>query len=101
MTNHNKAKFRLGKTVMTHGAIDALTKSNQLPYFFLQKHQSGEWGEICEGDAELNNDAIAHEGEEDKQMRVMSVYKTSKNETIWIITEWNRSVTTILLPIEY
>ena len=101
MTTHNKAKFRLGKTVITPGAIEALSKSNQLPDSFLQKHQNGEWGKLCEEDANLNNEAIAHEGEEGKQMRVMSVYKTNKNETIWIITERDRSVTTLLLPSEY
>lgn len=101
MTTQNKPKFKLGRTVSTPGAIEALNNSNQLPDLFLKKHQYGEWGEICNEDAELNNEAIAHEGNIDKQMRVMSVYKTSKNETIWIITEWDRSVTTILLPSEY
>ncbi|MBW8016574.1 MAG: hypothetical protein FVQ82_10325 [Planctomycetes bacterium] len=101
MTNHNRPKFKLGKTVITPGGIDALSKSNQLPDPFLNRHITGDWGDICQEDAELNNQAIAHEGEEDKQMRVMSVYKTNKNETIWIITEWDRSVTTILLPNEY
>ena len=101
MTNQNKVIFPLGKTVITPGAIDALSNSNQLPDSFLLKHQSGEWGELCEDDAELNNEAIANEGNIDKQMRVMSVYKTNKNETIWVITEWDRSVTTILLPSEY
>ena len=101
MAHQNKAKFQLGKTVITPGAINALSKSNQLPGYFLQKHQSGQWGKLCEADTELNNEAIAHEGNIDKQMRVMSVYKTAKNETIWIITEWDRSVTTILLPSEY
>lgn len=101
MTTQNKAKFKLGKTVITHGAIEALSNSNQLPDIFLKKHQYGEWGEICEEDADLNNEAVAHEGSTDKQMRVVSVYKTNKNETIWIITEWDRSITTLLLPSEY
>jgi len=91
----------MGKIVMTPGAIEALRKSGQLPDSFLRKHQSGDWGKIGEEDSALNNDSIAHEGNPDKQMRVMSVYETSKNETIWIITEWDRSITTILLPDEY
>ena len=98
MTNHNKAKFKLGKTVITPGALEAFANSNQLPDPFVQKHLFGDWGELCEEDTNANNEAIAHEGNIDKQMRVMSVYKTSENETIWIITEWDRSVTTILLP---
>ena len=101
MTTHNKPKFRLGKTVITPGAIEALNKSNQLPDIFLKRHITGDWGDICLEDADLNNEAIVNEGNIDKQMRVMSVYKTNKNETIWIITEWDRSVTTLLLPCEY
>ena len=101
MVAQNMPKFRIGKIVATPGAIEALKNSNQLPDSFLEKHKHGAWGEICEEDADLNDQAIAHEGNSDKQMRVMSVYKTLKNETIWIITEWDRSATTILLPSEY
>jgi len=97
----NKHKFQLGKTVITPAALETLEKSKQNPAIFLKRHILGDWGETCEEDAALNNDAIANEGNIDKQQRVMSVYKTSKNETIWIITEYDRSVTTILLPSEY
>lgn len=72
-----------------------------MPDPFLRRHQSGDWGEVCKDDAQLNDESIAYEGDMEKQQRVMSVYKTSKNETLWIITEWDRSVTTILLPSEY
>ena len=101
MVAQNLPKFKLGKTVITPGAIDALKNSNQLPEIFLKKHLYGDWGDICKEDADLNNEAIAHEGNIDKQMRVMSVYKTSRNQTVWIITEWTREVTTLLLPSEY
>ena len=101
MVTQNKPKFKLGKIVATQGAVEALTKANQTPNPFLKKHQYGDWGDVCKEDAALNDEAIAHEGEEDKQMRVMSVYKTSRNETIWLITEWTREVTTLLLPSEY
>lgn len=101
MTIQNKPKFKLGKTVITPGVIEALSKSNQLPDIFLIRHVLGDWGGLCEEDAQLNNEAIAHEGDVDRQMRVMSVYKTNNHETIWIITEWDRSVTTLLLPSEY
>ena len=101
MVTQNKPKFKLGKVVLTQGAVDALTKANQTPNPFLKKHMFGDWGEICEEDAQANEEAVAHEGNMDKQMRVMSVYKTNKNETIWVITEYDRSVTTLLLPSEY
>lgn len=101
MESEYRYKFQLGKTVITPGTIETLANSNQLPDIFLRQHQLGQWGELCEEDTKLNNEAIAHEGDMDKQMRVMSVYKTSKNETIWVITEWDKSATTILLPSEY
>jgi hypothetical protein len=101
MVTQNKPKFKLGEIVLTQGALAALADSNELPDPFLKRHIYGDWGDVCESDAELNNEAVAHEGDLDKQMRVMSVYKTSRNQTIWCITEYDRSVTTILLPSEY
>jgi hypothetical protein len=100
MVAHNP-KFQLGRIVMTQGAIEALKDSGQRPEIFLKRHLCGDWGDVCLSDAELNNEAIASEGEIDKQMRVMSVYKTSRNQALWIITEYDRSYTTILLPSEY
>ena len=97
----NKPKFKLGKTVITPGALETLENSGQNPTTFLSRHIVADWGNICSEDIALNNDAIANEGNIDKQMRVLSVYKTSKNDIIWIITEYDRSVTTILLPSEY
>jgi len=101
MVTINKPKFKLGKTVITTGAIDVIERAKQNPTTFIKCHIVADWGEICEEDKQLNNDAIANEGDIQKQMRVMSVYKTVKNETIWIITEFDRSVTTLLLPSEY
>ena len=97
----NEPKFQLGKIVITPGALAALSSSEQLPDPFLKRHIMGDWGDTCQDDAQLNNQAIANEGNIEKQMRVMSVYKTSRNQTIWTITEWDRSVTTLLLPSEY
>jgi hypothetical protein len=96
-----KPKFELGQIVATQGALAALKDSNELALPFLLKHQSGNWGEVCEEDKKLNDEAIAHDGDPDQQQRVLSVYRTAKNEKIWVITEWDRSATTILLPDEY
>ena len=101
MNSDNKIKFKLGQIVATQGALAALKESNQSALPFLLKHQTGDWGEVCEDDKKLNDEAVAHEGDADQQQRVLSAYKTSKNERIWIITEYDRSVTTILLPDEY
>ena len=95
-----KPRFELGKLVATPGALDVLAKSGQTPESFLRKHQSGNWGNICQEDAELNNQAIANEGNPEEQSRVLSSYKVGANN-IWIITEYDRSVTTILLPQDY
>ena len=94
-------KFQLGRVVATPGALDVLNQTDQLPSEFLKRHIVGDWGNICDEDKKLNDAAIASEGDEELQGRVMSVYKTKAKDKIWIITEWDRSVTTILLPSEY
>ena len=93
-------KFKLGKIVATPGALELLQKSNIRPASLLHRHQSGDWGDLYEHDKEMNNQAIQNEGNPDKQQRVMSAYKIGK-ETIWIISEWNREITTLLLPSDY
>ncbi len=91
----SKNLFSLGETVMTIGAKEALTESNQLPNEFLTKHQTGDWGTVGKADWR-ENDLSVKEG-----FRILSAYKTVKGEKIWIITEADRSVTTVLLPSEY
>lgn len=101
MVSTAKPKFRLGQIVATPGALTALERSNETPMTFLKRHLFGDWGDLCKEDAALNDQAITNEGDGEKQQRVLSSYKTSKGDKIWIITEWDRSVTTILLPSEY
>lgn len=101
MNTDKNVKFELGKTVITPGAIEALSQSNEMPEQFLRRHQSGDWGNVCFEDAQYNELSIAFEGDMEKQQRVMSVYRTTKGQPIWVITEWDRSATTILLPSEY
>ena len=60
----------------------------------LARHHSGDWGDVCEEDWESNEEALL------MQLRIMSSYKFT-NDKIWIITEAERSVTTILLPSDY
>jgi hypothetical protein len=95
------AKFRLGRIVATPGALTALGNSGQDPAHFIALHAWGAWGEIDRDDREANDQAIANEGDPDKQARVLSAYDTTVGTRIWIITERDRSVTTILLPDEY
>ena len=97
----NSAKFQLGRVVATPGALEALEEASQGAEHFLALHASGNWGELDAEDRKANDQAIAHEGDPDRQQRVLSSHLTRKQEKIWIITEWDRSVTTILLPDEY
>ncbi len=97
----NNAKFKLGQILITPGAIDALTRSNQHPSEFLKRHYKGDWGNLSEIDKKANDEAVKYEGDLKKQQRVLSTYKTFLGDKIYIISEWDRSATTILLPEEY
>ena len=88
-------KFPLGKVVATPGALEALSNSGQTPEFFLDRHVQGDWGEVCEGDKKLNDEALAS-GE-----RILSAYRTLRNVRIWVVTEADRSSTCVLLPEDY
>lgn len=93
--NETKVLFPLGKVFLTVGAKETLTESSQQPNEFLARHQSGDWGIIGKEDSE-ENELSVKEG-----FRILSAYRTAKGERIWIITEADRSSTTILLPDEY
>jgi hypothetical protein len=94
------SKFQLGEIVATPAALKAIEEAGQTPAFFFAKHAAADWGDVCKGDAALNDQALVN-GE-----RLLSAYRTLKNERIWIITEavgddGKRAATTILLPDEY
>jgi hypothetical protein len=94
-TTQTAALFPLGRTFATPGAIDALSESGQLPDEFLCRHQTGDWGEVCDEDKRENEFSIAN------GFRILSAYRTSAGVKLWVITEADRSVTTLLLPSEY
>ena len=87
--------FALGKLVATPAALEVLAHAGQTPFEFLALHQRGDWGECCPEDAR-DNDRSVKQG-----FRILSVYRTCKGEKLWIITEADRSLTTLLLPSEY
>ncbi len=78
---------------MTRGVMEQLSPLEILEA--LGRHQSLDWGEVPEADKEANNEAVHSEA------RIMSAYKSANGTKFWIITEWDRSLTTILLPSEY
>ena len=71
------------------------SSAGQEPGFFLSKHVQGDWGMMDPDDKQLNEEALSDGG------RIHSAYKTLKGESIWIITEADRSTTTLLLPDDY
>ena len=87
--------FALGRIYITPGAIEALVEANQSAQEFLERHQRGDFGELDEHDRRENELSI-REG-----FRILSAYRTAKAVRLWIITEADRSSTTILLPEEY
>jgi len=89
------ARFALGQTFITPGAQEALEIAGQTAAQFLRRHISADWGEVSEDDAQ-ENELSLRDG-----FRLLSSYRTLKGQKIWIITEADRSATTILLPSEY
>ena len=87
--------FPLGRIVATPGAFDALARANQSPQEFLNRHVTGEWGELGNEDKAENNYSLKH------GFRILSSYKTAAGEKLWLITESDRSLTTLLQPEEY
>jgi len=87
--------FSLGQIVATPGALAALEKAGQQPQEFLSRHVSGQWGDLCEEDRRENQFSLEH------GFRILSSYRTNAGDKLWIITESDRSVTTLLLPEEY
>ena len=93
--------FTLGNIVATPGALDACSHEHRLAC--LSRHVRGDWGTVCEEDAETNREAV-RDG-----FRILSAYpidpakpcKGFGDNCLWIITEADRSVTTFLLPDEY
>lgn len=86
-------RFPLGRIVVTSNVSNALADDDINTA--IERHKSGDWGEVCEADWKTNNNAIKH-GE-----RVLSAYTSSIGYKFWIITEADRSYTTVLLPEDY
>lgn len=91
-------KFSLGDVVATPGVFEFFKEKKMDPNEeiakILSRHSTGDWGDVEDADKDANDDALINEG------RIMSGYKFGEDK-VWIITEWNRSYTTVLLPGEY
>ncbi len=87
------SQIEIGQVVVTSGVMYELPPQDVLNG--LVRHINGDWGELCEQDREENDHAANNGG------RLMSRYTARTGAVFWIITEYDRSVTTILLPLEY
>jgi len=85
--------FELGRVVITRGALATLKEHDVT--CAVVRHASSDWGNVCQADWEANDLALA-EG-----TRLLSVYEDQGGTKFWVITEADRSVTTVLLPSEY
>jgi hypothetical protein len=88
-------RFALGQTFITPGAEEALEIAGQTAIEFLRRHVTGDWGELSDNDVKENELSL------ERGLRLLSRYQTTKGERFWIITEADRTATTILLPSEY
>ena len=105
----NTARFPLGQIVATPGALELLQETGFSAAALINRHAHGSWGDLCEEDRAENEFAAS------RRLRILSCYrlvdaerlaatpleKRSALPTIWIITEADRSVTTLLRPDEY
>jgi hypothetical protein len=88
-----EGKFSAGQLVITPGALESVPCEDFVKA--LQHHVSGDWGDVCPEDREENDRSVREGG------RLLSAYVTGSGTRFWLITEGDRSVTTILLPDEY
>jgi hypothetical protein len=88
-------RFSLGQLVATPGALQALAAAGQSPMEFVQRHQSGDWGEVNDEDRRENEYSVQ------RGFRILSAYTLRTGVRMWVITEADRSATTLLLPEEY
>ena len=92
----SQARFSPGQVVMTTGVDELVHQGRLNPVPCLRRHLHGDWGDLSGDDWRLNDAALAS-GED----RLFSSYQVMPDLKLWIITEWDRSVTTLLLPSEY
>jgi hypothetical protein len=88
-------RFSPGSIVATPGALAALQASGDDPIAYLVRHVAGDWGDVDENDRRENELSLVH------GFRLLSAYSLNSGTKIWVITEADRSVTTLLLPEEY
>jgi hypothetical protein len=90
-----KARFLLGQVVATPGAVEAIEAAKETAQQLIARHVTGDWGDLEEEDERENEFSVSN------NLRILSAYSLSTGVKIWLITEADRSATTLLLPSEY
>lgn len=96
-------RFQSGPVMITPGVENLMNDSLESAVGVLAcigRHLNCDWGDIDDESRQMNDDAVECEEKGEPTERIMSMYN-SMDQTIWVITEWDRSVTTVLLPEEY
>ena len=87
------ALFELGRIVITRDAIAEISWENILAA--IRRHVHGDWSNVEAEDRQANDDALRCDD------RLLSSYESARQIEFWLLTEWDRTVTTILLPSDY
>ena len=87
--------FSLGNTYLTPGVQDLMARGTVNPLALLSRHARCDWGEMSPEDRRANNRALTD------GTRLFSAYQVTPDVRVWVITEADRSATTLLLPSEY
>lgn len=88
-------RFKLGRIFVTPAALEAIADARVSIIDLLIRHIRGDWGDLSESDRQQNELSI------DAGLRLLSSYVLPGGQTVWVITEWDRSSTTFLLPGDY
>lgn len=87
--------FPLGQVLATPGALEECQQADRNPLAYVARHARGDWGDLGHEDVSANEQALEQGG------RIFSAYTLPTSERLWVITEADRSVTTVLTPLEY
>ncbi|MCX4146906.1 MULTISPECIES: hypothetical protein [Paraburkholderia] len=94
-THHAGPRFRPGRIFATPAALEAIADAQVLIIDLLIRHIRGDFGDLSESDRQQNELSV------DAGLRILSSYVLPNQQTVWVITEWDRSATTFLLPGDY
>lgn len=89
------SKFNFGEVVATRTLAEYCAEKNYSMLPYLIRHGNCDWGDVCDEDKEANEEALKDD------LRILSSYKLPDGKQIWIITEADRSATTLLFPSDY